>query len=72
MTMTGYFNESATAKCPIKDYFPFLQWMLDVPNLVKILCKSKQNIQTGDNCFTDAFTIKVRHSFLSKLDKTYQ
>ena len=45
MTMTGYFNESATAKCPTKDYFPFLQWMLDVPNLVKILCKSKLNIK---------------------------
>ena len=42
--MTGYLNESATAKCP-KDYFPFLQWMFNVPNLVKILCKSKQNIK---------------------------
>ena len=47
MTMTGYFNESATAKCPTKAYFPFLQWMLDVPNLVKSLCKSKQNMKNG-------------------------
>ena len=47
MIMTGYFNESATAKCSTKDYFPFLQWLLDVPNLVKILCKSKQNIKNG-------------------------
>ena len=45
MTVIGYFNESATAKCPAKDYFSFLQWMLDVPNLVKILCTSKQNIK---------------------------
>ena len=45
MTLIGYFNESATAKCPTKDYFPFLQWMLDVPDLVKILFKSKQNIK---------------------------
>ena len=71
MTMTRYFNESATAKCPTKDYFPVLQWMLDIPNLVKILCKSKQNIKSG-NCFSDVFTVKVRHSSLSKLDKTYQ
>ena len=41
MAMPGYFNESATAKCPTKDYFPFLQGMLDVPDLVKILCKIK-------------------------------
>ena len=43
--MNGYFNESATAKCPTKDYFPFFQWMFDVPDLVKIPYKSKQNME---------------------------
>ena len=38
MAMTGYLNESTADKCPTKDYLPFLQWVLDVLNLVKILC----------------------------------
>ena len=70
--MTGYFNERATAKCPTEDYFPFLQWMIDVPDLVKILCKSKQNIKTDVNCFSAMFTIKARHSSLIKFEKTCQ
>ena len=31
-----------------------------------------KNKKTRDNCFSDAFTIEVKHSSLSKLDKTYQ
>ena len=43
--MTGYFDESATAKCPTKDYLSLLQWILDVP----ILCKAWKNTRVSTN-----------------------